>query len=527
MKPNHHHLYQTQSPPPPPPPPSHNSADEVPFPAVSPTHFNNYREVPLDLPPIDQILYDSLSSLSISECNDQDHRKFMGTAYGRAVSPFAGEGFNSLEESFRASNGVSYNQGVYSGVGHYFRRTVDPFLQERASSSGFDLTLDFDQMSYLLAKERFYYTQHLNSCDNRRSTTSPANNINLNVNQNYGGASNLQNFSYLRLVNLRDLRGRICFLAKDQNGCKILQSKFESPTKEEIDLVLSEVVGSIADLMKDQHANYLMQKLVSVCDDDQKALIISELTERSVDIILVCMSQYGTRAVQKLLESLTSPNQLMKVIRALQRFAAQLANDSNGHHVLQFCLVHFDCDFNQPILNQIADNCLKVATDRSGCCVLQACVEHSCGQVRKRLIAKIMANAIQIAEDPFGNYVLQHMVGLQSPELTALLVSQLKGNFASLSQSKYASNVVEKCLTESEEDISTKIILELVESPNASSLLVDPYGNFVIQSALKVSKGFAFDCLLRLIFANVNSMQSNLYGKKILEKIEKRRIIQK
>ncbi|MFS7972861.1 putative armadillo-like helical, pumilio domain-containing protein [Helianthus anomalus] len=127
---------------------------------------------------------------------------------------------------------------------------------------------------------------------------------------------------------------------------------------------------------------------------------------------------------------------------------------------------------------------------------------------------------------PFDlNYVLQHMVGLQSPELTEVLVSQLQGNFAYLSQNKYASNVVEKCLIESEPDIATKIVLELVKSPNAPSLLVDPYGNFVIQSALKVSRGIAKDCLRELILRNVNSMQSNLYGKKILEKVEKKRNI--
>lgn len=87
-----------------------------------------------------------------------------------------------------------------------------------------------------------------------------------------------------------------------------------------------------------------------------------------------------------------------------------------------------------------------------------------------------------------SNYVLQHMLQLKSAQLTELLVSQLQGNFANLSQNKYASNVVEKCLTESRPSVSANIILELVRSPNPSSLLVDPYGNFVIQSALKVSK---------------------------------------
>ncbi|KAK9066769.1 hypothetical protein SSX86_014092 [Deinandra increscens subsp. villosa] len=520
---HHHHMYQTQSPT--------DFSDGFPFHSVSPARLNNISPS-ID---IDQSFYDSLSSLNISNHDDQDRQVFLpprlNRAHGGAGSPFRGEGFgsnNGFEESFRASNGVSYNQGVYSGVGHSSARTVDPFLQQRTSSSSrFDL--DFDQMSYLLAKERLYPTQLLNSYRNLRSINHPASisdesGLNLQT-RNYNRNPNLQNYSYFRHVSLHDLRGRIRSLAKDEIGSKILQSKFDTPTSEEIDIVFSEVVGSVSDLMKDPHANYLMQKLVSVCDDNQKAMIIRELTDRSDEIILVCMSQYGTRVVQKLLENLTSHHQLMKVIRALQPCAAQLANDPNGHHVLQFCLLHFGCDYNQPILNQIANNCFKVATDRSGCCVLQACVEHSHGEVRTRLISEIMANAIQIAEDPFGNYVLQHMVGLQSPELTALLVSQLQGNFAYLSQNKYASNVVEKCLIESGPDISANIILELVESPTAPSLLVDPYGNFVIQSALKVSKGFAFSCLRRLILGNVHSMQSNLYGKKILEKMEKKRII--
>ncbi|KAI3715084.1 hypothetical protein L6452_22051 [Arctium lappa] len=56
-------------------------------------------------------------------------------------------------------------------------------------------------------------------------------------------------------------------------------------------------------------------------------------------------------AIQKLLENLKDPNQIMMVIRALHRGAAKLANDPNGHHVLQYCLLHFDSDFNQNVFH--------------------------------------------------------------------------------------------------------------------------------------------------------------------------------
>ncbi|KAI3773721.1 hypothetical protein L1987_48251 [Smallanthus sonchifolius] len=333
--------------------------------------------------------------------------------------------------------------------------------------------------------------------------------------------SQSQNHQFMSPWCLKKLRGRIYTMAKDQNGCRILQYLFERPTIEEVEIVLSEVVDFISDLMKDQFGNYLVQKLVVLCNDEQKLQLLRSLIK---DIVLVCVNPHGTRAVQKLLENLQDPNQVKLVIRALHRGATTLATDPNGHHVIQYCLAHFRTDINMPILTEIADECYKIATDRSGCCVLQACVEHARGEVRTRIIAEIMTNSVHLAEDPFGNYVLQHMVGLNVPDLTALLVRQLQGNFASLSCNKYGSNVVEKCLNESGEEISTRIVLELIRSPNSSLLLVDPYANFVIQSALKVSKGYAHECLCGLISKNMWSMQTNLYGKKILGRFNKKKV---
>ncbi|KAK9073414.1 hypothetical protein SSX86_007738 [Deinandra increscens subsp. villosa] len=301
--------------------------------------------------------------------------------------------------------------------------------------------------------------------------------------------SHNQDFQFMSLWCLKELRGRIYTMAKDQNGCRILQAMLERSTMEEVEIVVSEVVDFVSHLMKDQFGNYLFQKLVTLCNDDQKLRLIRSLTQVPTGIILVCMNPHGTRSVQKLLESL-NPNQVKLVMKALYRGATTLATDPNGHHVIQYCVINFDSDMNKPILNEIANKCYTIATDRSGCCVLQACVEHSRGEVRTRIITEIIVNAVPLAEDPFGNYVLQHMVGLKLQELTALLVRRLQGNFAALSCNKYASNVVEKCLNESGEEVSTKIIMELVKSPNSSMLLVDPYANFVIQSALRVSKGF-------------------------------------
>lgn len=84
--------------------------------------------------------------------------------------------------------------------------------------------------------------------------------------------------------------------------------------------------------------------------------------------------------------------------------------------------------------------------------------------------------------------MVQHLVGLKLPRVTETLLDRLQGNFVTLSCNKYASNVVEKIILESGEEHCTRIISELLRSSSASMLLVDPYGNFVIQTALQISK---------------------------------------
>lgn len=87
----------------------------------------------------------------------------------------------------------------------------------------------------------------------------------------------------------------------------------------------------------------------------------------------------------------------------------------------------------------------------------------------------------------YRNYVVQHLLGMKMQKVTKDLLRRFQGRFVSLSCNKYASNVVEKLL-QSGEEVSAAIIIELLRSPNASMLLVDPFGNFVIQNALSAAK---------------------------------------
>lgn len=83
---------------------------------------------------------------------------------------------------------------------------------------------------------------------------------------------------------------------------------------------------------------------------------------------------------------------------------------------------------------------------------------------------------------------MQFIFDLKVPQATMNILNQLKGNFAHLSMQKYSSNVVEKCLEHSGEEHCGRIIHELIDSPKLDQIVKDPYGNYVVQAALKHAK---------------------------------------
>ncbi|CAL8996265.1 unnamed protein product [Prunus brigantina] len=315
-----------------------------------------------------------------------------------------------------------------------------------------------------------------------------------------------------------DLRGRVAFLATDQDGCRCLQRAMEAvPNKELIDLIFLEVLEHVATLMLDPHGNYVVQKLVEVCSEEQRTQMLLMLTKKN-DLQLICISldTRGTRSVQKLLKYVTTKEQITLIMRALSPGVVALSKNSNGQHVIEHCLEHFSVQDNEHLLHVVANNCCGIAKDKSGCCVLQKCVEHSNGKNRERLVAAITAKAIVLAVDRYGNYVLQHLLVLRMPQITENLLRQLRGSYMSLSCNKYGSNVVEKCLLDSGEEQSSQIIFELLTNRNVSMLLLHPFGNYVIQTALSVSKGVYHDALLNLVQLNSHVMRGNYYGQKVL-----------
>lgn len=97
----------------------------------------------------------------------------------------------------------------------------------------------------------------------------------------------------LSFGSLGELQGYMCHMAKDQNGCRFLQRMVDEGTSEDTEIVFKGVVDNVVELMMDPFGNYLVQKLLDVCRDDQRLQIVLMLTKEPGQLIRTSLNAHG------------------------------------------------------------------------------------------------------------------------------------------------------------------------------------------------------------------------------------------
>ncbi|XWS39714.1 hypothetical protein CRYUN_Cryun18bG0078600 [Craigia yunnanensis] len=334
-----------------------------------------------------------------------------------------------------------------------------------------------------------------------------------------GNARNAKLYSPFSLPpkynSLAEARGYIYLIAKDQHGCRFLQRLFDEGTQQDVQIIFKEIIDHVVELMMNPFGNYLMQKLLEVCNEEQRTQILLMVTGEPGQLVRISLNTHGTRVVQKLIETLKTRQQISLVISALEPGFLSLIKDLNGNHVVQRCLQYLSSQDNKFIFVAAAKYCVDIATHQHGCCVLQRCISHSTGEYREKLVKEISTNVLLLAQDAYGNYVVQFILELKIPSATSTLISQFDGNYVHLSSQKFSSHVVEKCLVVLNDESRSRIIHELLSATHFEQLLQDPHANYVVQTALRVSEGPLHNSLVEAIESHKAISRNSPYSKRI------------
>jgi hypothetical protein len=173
--------------------------------------------------------------------------------------------------------------------------------------------------------------------------------------------------------------------------------------------------------------------------------------------------------------------------KALSPAAARLCIDSHGNHVIQRILLRLGHQHSKFVFDAVAESVGDVARHRHGCCVIQRCLDSQPGPARAHLVRRIVDKSLELMQDAYGNYVVQYVLDVCSDDDVHAVCESVVGKVNLLAIQKFSSNVMEKCLERCTDHVKEHYMQELSDQERIRELMMDPFGNYVVQRALSVA----------------------------------------
>ncbi|CAB9512072.1 Pumilio domain-containing protein C6G9.14 [Seminavis robusta] len=292
------------------------------------------------------------------------------------------------------------------------------------------------------------------------------------------------------------LLGQVRRLSRDQVGCRLVQQALDEEGAMAATLILNEGLPFWSEAMVDPFGNYLFQKILEKITAEERIMLVKTVSSRLVNASL---NLHGTRSVQKIVElcaadedagfnSETQDESAADILtRSLFPAAARLCIDSHGNHVIQRILLKLGSKHTKFVFDAVAASVGDVARHRHGCCVIQRCLDSPVGEARSHLVNRIVEKSLELMQDAYGNYVVQYVLDVCSDEDVHAVCESVIGKVNLLAIQKFSSNVMEKCLERCTDSVKEMYMQELSDPERVRELMMDPFGNYVVQRALSVA----------------------------------------
>lgn len=314
-------------------------------------------------------------------------------------------------------------------------------------------------------------------------------------------------------VTAESLRGKVYETAKDQHGCRFLQRWLDTNQDlEPVQVIMNEIIPHVAELMTDQYANFLVQKLFDMMSDNVRYNVACVAAPK---ISKIALTPHGTFSVQKMIETISTREEMEIVREALSRDVVELVKDAHGNHVIQKVLQRFEYEDKQFIYDAVSRDCVAIAKNKQGCCVLQRCLEYASPSQKTALVKQILSCCLQVVQDPFGNYVLQYVLGEHDSSINDTIAVSFLPHLVHLCMNKFSSNVMEKVLRGATAPVQQMYVETMCNPEIASRLIQDDFGNYVLQTALSISSPAQAEKLVAVIRPLMPLIKNAPYAKKL------------
>ena len=371
---------------------------------------------------------------------------------------------------------------------------------------------------------QYYYNPNLNINNNKfPQYNNKVNKSNTNIYQMKNNLNNQNIYNNLNNIDDVNLAKMSLNLIKTQLGFKILDERAKSNNKFANELLFPELINNLSNICCDILGNMLIQTLIDVLSSENLDLFLSSIQEQLFDI---CLTEHGSRAIQKLLERIHSNPLLMnKLIFYLnQKDIGILFKSGYGNHLIQKYLVIIkNVELTNFIYNYLYKNFLDIASSKYGVCVIQKGLSEGNIIQRKKIVNLILTNLNAIMKDCYGNFIIQFIFfKFDKNKFDEILpiIEKIEENMVDFCTNKFSSSVIEKSFEKNERKIGERFIKCLFEhhANDIIDILLNSYGKYVIKKACNFENKLFRNMISKTIIGKLNQMKEE--GEKLIQIIK-------
>ena len=371
---------------------------------------------------------------------------------------------------------------------------------------------------------QYYYNPNININNNKfPNYNNKVNKPNTNIYQMKNNLNNQNIYNNLNNIDDVNLAKMSLNLIKTQLGFKILDERAKSNNKFANELLFPELINNLSNICCDILGNMLIQTLIDVLSSENLDLFLSSIQEQLFDI---CLTEHGSRAIQKLLERIHSNPLLMnKLIFYLnQKDIGILFKSGYGNHLIQKYLVIIkNVELTNFIYNYLYKNFLDIASSKYGVCVIQKGLSEGNIIQRKKIVNLILTNLNAIMKDCYGNFIIQFIFfKFDKNKFDEILpiIEKIEENMVDFCTNKFSSSVIEKSFEKNERKIGERFIKCLFEhhANDIIDILLNSYGKYVIKKACNFENKLFRNMISKTIIGKLNQMKEE--GEKIIQIIK-------
>ncbi|KAI8049937.1 hypothetical protein BDF22DRAFT_745809 [Syncephalis plumigaleata] len=231
------------------------------------------------------------------------------------------------------------------------------------------------------------------------------------------------------------------------------------PTAKDIESAFNDLYPEAVELSFDYIGNTVIQKLAEHGTDAQKLQLLEKVAPHFASI---GVHKNGTWAVQKMIDTANTPEQMEAICKNIKAYAPPLLLDQFGNYVVQCCL-RFGDQWNQFIFDAMHVRCWEIAQGRFGARSMRTCLEneYSTKEQKKHVATSIAFYAIQLTTSANGSLLINWL--LDSSELPGrfqILVPRYISQLAQLGVHKLASATLLKVINQSVEPEARNLLLK-------------------------------------------------------------------